>query len=88
MPEPWNAEFAPPRPRYLIGFELGSGRVVHAADADVLVWAQVQLIQVVAATRAAGGAGVVVLVELATGQVCDRITIRASDTPTEKSSSQ
>jgi hypothetical protein len=42
----WNTEFAPPRPRYVVGFELSSGRVLRLADAESFVWGQVVSSQV------------------------------------------
>jgi hypothetical protein len=78
---PWNAEFAPPRPRYRIGFELPSGRVLHLADADSLAGAQVDFIQVVAAIRAAGGGGILVLLHVATGEVRDRVVVMPDGLP-------
>jgi hypothetical protein len=78
---PWNAEFAPPRPRYRIGFELPSGRLQQLADADSLVSAQVDFIQAIAAIRATGGAGILVLLHVATGEVRDRAVVMPDGLP-------
>jgi hypothetical protein len=64
-----------PPPPYLIGFELAAGRVIKATTADSLLWGQILVIQLVGAMRAAGGAGVVVLVRSADGQVRERVVV-------------
>jgi hypothetical protein len=83
MSSPWPSPPLDPRlpPPYLVGFELASGRIIRATAADSLVWAQVQLIQFVAAIRAIGGAGVVVLVRSADGQVRERVVVRPDGLP-------
>jgi hypothetical protein len=66
---------SPFRSRYLIGIELQPGEIAPLAAADSLVWGQVQLIQIVAARRVLCGDDVLVLVDVFTGHVHERIRI-------------
>jgi hypothetical protein len=77
----WEAEGEAPRPRYLIGFELATGRIVPLVAADALAWAQTCLIQMVVARRAAGGGGALVLLHVATDQVRERIVVTPGGPP-------
>jgi hypothetical protein len=78
--EPPNVSPFPPPP-YVIGFQLDSGRVLQAATAETLLWGQVLLLQLVAVMQATDGAGVVVLIQHATGLVCERVVVVPNPSP-------
>jgi hypothetical protein len=70
---PWRTPFVPsPRPPWLVGFELTSGRIVRAATADSLVLGQADLIRLATTLSLLGVQSRVVLVHTPTGQIRER----------------